>query len=165
MSRAEQKVFWALVDRRGPDECWEWKGTRWSNGGYGRFRSYWKAHRVAFEYAHGTTPPDNQKVLHSCDNPPCCNPRHLHLGTDGKNMREKRERGRAGKCWGEQHGMAVLTDEQCADIQAKYAAGWSSARIHREGYTHVSYGSVWTIATRRTRANGSKREGPRIKNG
>jgi hypothetical protein len=157
--------FWAQVDICGHDECWEWKGTRFKKGGeggYGRYRGVWRAHRVAFELAYGRTPPDDVLVLHSCDNPPCCNPRHLHLGTQGQNMSEKRRRGRAGKCWGEQHGMAVLTDAQCEDIRAKRLAGQSCARIHREGYEHVSYGSVWTVATGRTRAHGSRRMGPRI---
>ena len=151
--------FWSKIDRRGPDECWEWTGTRWF-GGYGRAQSYFKAHRVSYEIAYGPIP-KGMFVRHKCDNPPCCNPAHLLAGTPGDNMRDKRERGRAGKCWGEQHGNAVLTDEQCEDIRTRNDKGENCVSIARS-YPHVSYGSVWTIAKRKTRANGSKRTGPLV---
>jgi hypothetical protein len=82
------------------DECWEWGGTR-DKDGYG-FRSLgvWinrRAHRLAWAWANGmwhrnggdTAIPAGMFVLHSCDNPPCCNPAHLRLGTHEENMREK----------------------------------------------------------------------------
>jgi hypothetical protein len=34
-------------------------------------------------------------VLHLCDNPPCCNPAHLHLGDQKINADERHARGRA----------------------------------------------------------------------
>lgn len=86
--------FWANVPEGRPDECWEWQGNRHSNG-YGRARVNgvlgW-AHRFALSLATG------QKltlhVLHSCDNPPCCNPSHLREGTPQENMQDRDSRGR-----------------------------------------------------------------------
>jgi len=52
----------------------------------------WGAHRVAFTFHHGREP--QKYVLHSCDNPGCCNPAHLREGTQLENMRDMNERGR-----------------------------------------------------------------------
>lgn len=85
--------FWARVDQSG--ECWNWTGN--TNGRYGRVE--WKGrtvgtHRLAYELTIGTTIPDGQFVLHSCDNPLCCNPDHLRLGDHAENMRDRTERRR-----------------------------------------------------------------------
>lgn len=89
-----------LMERRlprgGPDECWEWQGAR-LRAGYGNFalrKKWYKAHRVAYELAHGPVP-DGMWVLHRCDNPPCCNPAHLRLGTPKDNSADMVEKGRA----------------------------------------------------------------------
>ena len=65
--------------------------------GYGRI--YWngkhgrKAHRVAWEVAHGAIPP-GMNVLHRCDERRCVNPAHLFLGTLADNNRDTWEKGR-----------------------------------------------------------------------
>lgn len=152
----EQQVaeFWSHVDRKSPDDCWEWTGTRWQNGNYGRLGRNLKAHRVSYELSKGPIP-KGLLVRHECDNPPCCNPWHLVLGTNGENMKDKRERGRAAQLWGESHGNAVLSDLECDDIRTRFDAGESCASIHRTSYPGSSYGNVWAIARRITRANGS----------
>lgn len=70
--------FWAQVDRRGPEDCWPWVGTRLKHGygviGYRMKRT--TAHRVAFFLEHDRWPEPNG--LHVCDNPPCCNPAHIY---------------------------------------------------------------------------------------
>ena len=72
--------FWALVDKRGPDECWPWKGSLVN--GYGNIKRKgvkMGAHRASWEIAHPDKPhlgPDDF-ICHKCNFPPCCNPAHL----------------------------------------------------------------------------------------
>jgi hypothetical protein len=77
------------------DDCMVWRGAR--NGcGYGAKRIGGKVrstHRLAWEWANGTIP-DGMCVLHRCDNPPCCNPSHLFLGTVADNNRDRKAKGR-----------------------------------------------------------------------
>lgn len=89
--------FWAKVDRRGDDECWEWRGGKQGRPGfdYGRYYLDGKtvpAHRYMYENVHG--PATGLVVRHRCDNPPCVNPGHLQLGTHKDNTRDCVERGR-----------------------------------------------------------------------
>lgn len=93
---AAEKRFWSRVDKRGPDECWEWRGARNENG-YGWLNTVASpsmlANRVAYHFATGIDP-GPLLVCHSCDNPPCCNPRHLWLGTHSDNMADMHAKGR-----------------------------------------------------------------------
>lgn len=80
----------------GPAECWPWTGTR-NDLGYGILRVTGKnvrAHRFAYELASGRPIPVGLEVCHRCDNPPCCNPAHLFLGTQGDNVRDAASKGR-----------------------------------------------------------------------
>jgi len=86
--------FWLAVDRSG-EGCWEWSRFR-NKAGYGYTRWAKKptmAHRVAYELAVGPIPP-GLFVLHTCDNPPCCNPSHLWIGTKADNNRDRAIKGR-----------------------------------------------------------------------
>ncbi len=88
--------FWSKVDKRGPDECWPWKADLTSNG-YGAFKlatgKKVRAHRFAWELTHGPIPP-GMSACHKCDNPPCCNPGHLFLGTNADNTHDAQKKGR-----------------------------------------------------------------------
>lgn len=86
--------------RRGANECWEWKWHR-NKKGYGKVSTGKKchqAHRVSYRVFRGKVRKD-LLVCHTCDNPPCINPRHLFLGTnqDNVNDREQKGRGTRGK--------------------------------------------------------------------
>ena len=84
--------------------CLEWNGARNARG-YGTRRYLGKsclAHRVAWILAHGDIP-EGMCVLHRCDNPPCCNPEHLFLGTQADNIADMHAKGRARKAVGDQH--------------------------------------------------------------
>lgn len=82
--RSFEEAFWILVDVRGPDDCWPWKGGR-NALGYGGFRAR-VAHKVAYELTVGPVPPGKVLDHFKCDNPPCCNPRHVRPVTNRENV-------------------------------------------------------------------------------
>lgn len=90
--------FWEKVDIKGPDDCWLWKAS-FARYGYGQFmlkrNKLKKSHRLAWELSIGPVP-DGFSLLHKCDTPACCNPRHLFLGTQIDNMRDCKQKGRIG---------------------------------------------------------------------
>lgn len=114
--------FWPKVDRRGPLECWPWTASSLTTYGYGHIRltsSRRKvlSHRLAYELANGPIP-DGLKVLHECDNPPCCNPAHLFLGTHLANARDRDSKGRQRKQESATRKLRRLRDEQLAADEA-----------------------------------------------
>lgn len=120
--------FWVRVEKTGGlDACWPWMGYR-NPDGYGQVGSYTLAgkkrmfltNRVAWELTNGPIP-EGKSILHSCDNPPCCNPRHLSPGTKLENNREAKRKGR--KAVGEKSGSARLSHEQVNKIRERYATG------------------------------------------
>lgn len=89
--------FWPKVDVLGPDECWLWKAYIHDPSGYGQLSgdagSSVYSHRAAYELFYGPIP-NGLSVLHSCDNKPCCNPRHLRAGTQKDNLQDRFDRNR-----------------------------------------------------------------------
>jgi hypothetical protein len=88
--------FFEKIGIAGSDECWEWDGAL-QTAGYGFFGGSELAHRLVYRLIVGEIP-EGMHVLHSCDNPPCCNPRHLWIGSNRDNrvdaMRKGRPQGR-----------------------------------------------------------------------
>jgi len=123
LNAADIARFWEKVDWRGLNECWEWAAGCNPNG-YGIFQlngSAYFAHRIAFVVANGDT---ELHVLHTCDNPPCCNPKHLFAGTPGDNQRDSVDKGRAADRRGEDNGRAKLTESDVREIRRLHAGGW-----------------------------------------
>jgi hypothetical protein len=108
------KDFWKQVSRAGPTECWLWQGGIQS-AGYGVFRGH-LAHRIAFQLSTGTDPGD-LFVCHHCDNPPCCNPAHLFLGTVQDNSDDMKAKDRQNKARGEDSSRAILTETDVVAIR------------------------------------------------
>lgn len=85
------------IDVRGADECWPWKARSRHFFGYGMINMRGKvipSNRATWSVMFGD--PGAMHVLHSCDNPACCNPLHLRLGTDLDNKRDMNSKGRHG---------------------------------------------------------------------
>ncbi len=98
----ERDRFWSRVAVAGPDECWVFlrkdRTPHWSYGEYWSptFGSM-RATRMALLLESRpipATPGVKWVVMHTCDNPPCCNPAHLRVGTQSDNMRDKCAKGR-----------------------------------------------------------------------
>lgn len=89
-----REVGWTITEAG----CWEWDGKRNDNG-YGLFSAKRfgyenaRAHRVMYEVLVERIP-DDLRLRHRCDNPPCVNPDHLIPGTAADNSRDMVERGR-----------------------------------------------------------------------
>lgn len=91
--------FWEKVAVGAPDECWEWQASKRSDG-RGQFN--WQGQpesgsRLAWIFTHGPIT-NGLFVLHSCDNPPCCNPAHLWLGTQAENIADMWAKDRHPRC-------------------------------------------------------------------
>lgn len=107
--------LWEHIDVRGDDECWPMIGV--PAGKYGQIwfgRSSILAHRLMYELVNGKLP-RRHVVMHACDNPPCCNPRHLVAGTQRDNMRDMMAKGRKVQS----HAACRLTDEQVRAIRRR----------------------------------------------
>lgn len=120
-----QSWIWSQIDMREEAECWPWLGTYFSDG-YGRIREH-HAHRVVWSLTYGYMPEPSMPIRHTCDNPKCCNPSHLEIGTQLDNVRDCIERGRRRYVGhdqrGERNGNARLSAAQIAQIRALYEAG------------------------------------------
>jgi hypothetical protein len=105
MDRIWQQLWERIdFDDDDPERCWEWQGAR-NKKGYGMCSWYRPGHsrlvhRFVYEQINGPIP-EGLRVLHTCDNPPCCNPMHLTLGTVAQNQQDMVERGRSkARHWG-----------------------------------------------------------------
>lgn len=131
------QAFWSHI-QKGP-ECWKWTGVT-VNSGHGRWGKR-LAHRIVWERLRGPIPP-GIVLCHRCDNPPCCNPEHIFLGTVADNNADKLAKGRQARgaahsaamrefaaahperlARGEGHGMSKLTSGVVIRIRADYATG------------------------------------------
>ena len=140
MKNSLEDRFWEKVNKCGPTPehvsglgpCWIWTGTKDRNG-YGQ-TSYadpigdWRklfTHRVGWFLANGQIP-EGVRVLHKCDNPICCNPDHLFLGTQLDNIADMQKKGRnrgLRHAVGEGNNSAKLTEDGVRDIRSRAENG------------------------------------------
>lgn len=129
-----KRLFWIKV--KTSDGCWEWMAWRfWQGyGGFGLAGKVIRAHRLAYVLTYGDILGDLE-VLHKCNNPPCCRPDHLYLGTPKDNMRDRSiARSLHGirngsithpesRPRGERVNTAKLNEVQVEEIRKKYVPG------------------------------------------
>ena len=116
----EKLLFNVKLDRE--TRCWEWQGRK-DPDGYGTLSVGdfpVRAHRTMYEVVKGPIP-DGLLVCHKCDNPSCCNPEHLFLGTTSDNNKDKTLKGRTPK--GEDSAMSILTEKNVIEIKALIKEG------------------------------------------
>ena len=121
------EVLLSKVDKKGEDDCWNWLGYK-NKQGYGRTwindHGYY-AHRVIFNLAFPNTitlnapesTDDSGFLLHTCDNPSCCNPKHLFVGTHADNMADKVAKGRSPDFSGDKGPRAKLNMTQAREAR------------------------------------------------
>lgn len=148
--KTKEDKFWSNinVDLEHPENCWEWKsksgtneyaGSRWNNKSIG-------CHRKAYELWFRTSIPSDMFACHSCDNPPCCNPYHIFIGTRQDNVddRERKGRNKMPHSKGEEHGQNKLTEQQVLDIVKLYKNSNHSYYTLAELF-NVSFGNIRKI--------------------
>ncbi|MBK9949888.1 MAG: HNH endonuclease [Nitrospira sp.] len=171
--------FWAKVSVGEPDECWDWSGSKTAFG-YGVISVDGKlarAHRVSVEL-DGRMIPHGMVVMHTCDNPSCCNPTHLRVGTQVENAMDmiskkrgimQREPWRAARgdrntarlypellARGEHNGQAKLTAEDVRRIKfgdLSHASSADIARLFKVSISAISLirkGENWAHITEAT---------------
>lgn len=135
----EEVRFWKHVDQRGADECWPWQRAK-SAHGYGVFRlSSGKnitASRYAAKVAGILSDGDGLHACHHCDNPACCNPRHLFAGTPADNCADKLAKGRGAK--GARIHNARLTESDVLEIRASICPEKELAKRFGISRSHVA---------------------------
>lgn len=152
LTKKDKARFWAKVDKSaGPDGCWLWTACKFHDG-YGQFhgaKRTLKSHRVAWMLANGQIK-RGICVCHRCDNPACCNPAHLFLGTHMANMIDRDLKQRGNPRVGVLNGRAKLTESDVLYMRKAYHLGDESiaslAKKYHMGTTAIKYtlnGRAW----------------------
>ncbi len=146
----DKEAFWSKVDIKDTaKECWNWLGAKKPKG-YGNLRAnkqYLLAHRVSFELENGPIP-NGFIVCHTCDNPSCCNPSHLMLGTTKSNsidmLIKNRQKDKKYAAKGSRNGMSKLNEEKVLAIRSEYKSGSKNQYELAEHYgvTQPAIGSI-----------------------
>jgi len=127
ISDAQTGVFYNTKEKffnslKKEDDCLLWQGaTSWGYGTTCYEGKYISTHRLAYILENGPIP-QNKQVLHKCDTPLCCSPKHLFLGTHQINMKDRNKKGRArgGSLKGEANPSSRFTNAQILKMRSLY---------------------------------------------
>lgn len=140
--------FWSKVDKRGEDDCWEWRGgtTQDKQPRFSINSQHLFASRVSFCIAHGEID-DTLLVIRTCDNKRCINPNHLVQGDQALSHELTIARGRSLR--GERSGTAILTRPQVEEVKQRLRNGESRQSIadafgvHYHTIGDIARGETW----------------------
>ena len=108
-----QKDIQYIID---DNDCWICISHTYDKDGYpkvARDKKCYRMSRYIYENEFGSIPND-QVVMHICDNPNCINPNHFKLGTNHENIQDRQNKNRGA--YGEKNGEAILTEENVHKI-------------------------------------------------
>ena len=129
-----------------PTECWNWTGHISGNYGVIRLRNVaYPAHRIAWMAHYQQDLSATDVIMHTCDNPKCCNPAHLRKGTAADNVRDMYNKGRQPQYTKRQlqnmrvqssitKGHKVLTLEEAKNVRALYNSGRYTQSMLAQAY-------------------------------
>ncbi len=116
-----EEYFWNNIKKDTITGCWNWKGNMF-NTGYGQFKNKRMANgrpigasRAAWLLFRKADLKRFEFVCHRCDNPRCCNPDHLFVGTQKQNMEDCVEKVRINR--GEDRPQAKLTEDDVRQMR------------------------------------------------
>jgi hypothetical protein len=153
MESAREKIISRTI--KAPNGCWEWTGAK-NAYGYGRIcvaydpntrkTSIEDVHRASFKTFNGPIP-EGKNVCHSCDNPSCCNPSHLFIGSQKDNMLDMTKKGRRSN--GEQHSNSIrkVWDDDLRQKRSEQTKARMDA-IHIEKAKKAGVPSSWKYCPR-----------------
>jgi hypothetical protein len=137
---ARRERFESKIDRSaGLFACHPWRGSRMPTS-YGLYQGSvdyrgfsFLAHRIAWALAEDREIPDGLIIRHACDNPPCCNRRHLLIGTHADNMQDaidrQRTRGAQGRAGADANAADYSWDDRREAERLRFDERWPIAAI------------------------------------
>lgn len=140
-------------------DCIEWPLNKQTRYGKKRFGGkLYATHRLAYAWAHWDgvgdwkALPADMVVMHTCDNPACCNPAHLRLGTQVENIKDMERKGRGNRSRpGAENPACKLTEADIREIRsAKKWYGYLDAMSAKYGVdksqlTRIRRGEAWQL--------------------
>lgn len=126
-----------IIDSNG---CWNWTKGKHPYG-YGKYiytqngkKFHMSAHRLSWLVFKGEIP-NGMRICHNCpngDNPSCCNPDHLFLGTAKDNTHDMIKKKGFPDFRGEKNSQAILTEKQVVKMRELNNLGIKVSDIARK---------------------------------
>lgn len=149
----EDRIY-KFIDKKEENDCWNFLGFKNSDG-YGIIgTSSGKsegAHRVIYRIEKGEIPIGNV-IMHTCDNPSCCNPNHLILGSQHENIIDMTTKNRGVYQKGEDSHLSKLSQNQVIEIRNKYT-GLRGQKSKLAKEYNVRPSTITNILSRKTWKN------------